>query len=59
MFKKILLLVILAMSVVGCTAEDIAIWKDSDRRMAERGETCYRRSSGTYYCKDRYGNRVY
>ena len=36
MFKKILLLVILATSVVGCTAEDIAIWKDSDRRMAEK-----------------------
>ena len=59
MFKKILLLVILAMSVVGCTAEDIAIWKDSDRRAAEREETCYRRPSGTVYCKDRYGNRTY
>ena len=59
MFKKILLMVILATSVVGCTAEDIAIWKDSDRRMAERGVRCYEDSSGYYYCKDRYGNRVY
>ena len=59
MFKKILLLVILATSVVGCTAEDIAIWKDSDRRMAEKGIRCYRRASGTAYCVDKYGNRTY
>ena len=59
MFKKILLLVILAMSVVGCTAEDIAIWKDSDRRMAEKGIRCYRRANGVAYCKDKYGNRTY
>ena len=59
MFKKILLTIILAMSVVGCTAEDIAIWKDSDRRMAEKGIRCYERASGTYYCKDKYGNRTY
>lgn len=59
MFKKILLLVILAMSVAGCTAEDIAIWKDSDRRMAEKGIRCYRLASGTAYCKDKYGNRTY
>ena len=59
MFKKILLLVIFAIAMVGCTAEDIAIWKDADRRDAERGVECYRRASGTAYCKDRYGNRVY
>ena len=59
MFKKILLLVILAMSVVGCTAEDIAIWKDSDRRMAKKGIRCYRRNDGVAYCVDKYGNRTY
>ena len=59
MLKKILLLVILAAAMVGCTAEDIAIWKDSDRRMAEKGIRCYERASGTYYCKDKYGNRTY
>ena len=59
MFKKILLMVILAMSVVGCTAEDIAIWKDSDRRMAEKGIRCYRRNDGVAYCVDKYGNRTY
>ena len=47
------------MSVVGCTAEDIALWKDSDRRAAERGVRCFKRADGIYYCKDRYGNRTY
>lgn len=59
MFKKILLMIILAMSVVGCTAEDIAIWKDSDRRMAEKGIRCYRNENGYAYCVDKYGNRTY
>ena len=59
MFKKILLMIILTVAVMGCTAEDIAIWKDADRRDAERGVECFKDSSGYYYCKDRYGNRVY
>ena len=59
MFKKILFMIILTVAIIGCTAEDIAIWKDADRRDAERGVECYRRASGTAYCKDRYGNRVY
>jgi hypothetical protein len=56
--KKLILIVLLGMTVVGCTAEDIAIWKDSDRRMAERGVRCYR-ENGYYQCWDRYGNRTY
>ena len=52
-------MIILTVAVMGCTAEDIALWKEADRRAAERGETCYRRPSGEYYCKDRYGNRTY
>ena len=59
MFKKILLLIILTMAIMGCTAEDIAIWKNADRRAAERGVRCYENENGYYYCKDRYGNRVY
>ena len=57
--KKLILIVLLGMTVVGCTAEDIAIWKDSDRRMAEQGIRCYERDDGIYYCKDKYGNRTY
>ena len=57
--KKLILIVLLGMTVVGCTTEDIAIWKDSDWWAAERGIECYRRGNGEYYCKDKYGNRVY
>ena len=59
MFKKILLMVILAISVVGCELLDPKGWKEADRRAAERGVRCFEDSSGYYYCKDRYGNRVY
>ena len=51
-------MIILTVAIMGCTAEDIAIWKNADRRAAERGVKCYERTSGTYYCKDKYGNRV-
>ena len=57
--KKLILIVLLGMTVVGCTAEDIAIWKDSDRRMAEKGIRCYRDGNGYAYCVDKYGNRTY
>ena len=59
MFKKIFLMVILTMAVVGCSAHDMALWKDSDRRAAERGIRCYRRANGEAYCVDKYGNRTY
>ena len=52
-------MIILTVAVMGCTAEDIALWKEADRRAAERGEICYRRADGIYYCEDRYGNRTY
>ena len=59
MFKKILLLVILAMSVVGCELLDPKGWKEAEQDAAEIGVSCFKTSSGYYYCKDRYGNRVY
>ena len=52
-------MIILAMSVVGCELFDAKRWDRINREDAERGVRCYERSSGTYYCKDRYGNRVY
>ena len=57
MFKKILLLVILAMSVVGCSARDIALWKEAKQERKERGVKCYERADGVVYCEDKYGNR--
>ena len=58
MFKKILLLVILAMSVVGCELLDPKEWKKTNESWKERGIKCYRNENGYFYCKDRYGNRV-
>ena len=59
MFKKILLMVILVMSVVGCEVFDPKGWKKANEDWEERGVKCYRESTGHAYCKDRYGNRVY
>ena len=56
MFKKIFLMVILTMTVVGCSARDIALWKEAEQERIERGVRCFKDSSGYYYCKDRYGN---
>ena len=59
MMKRILLMIILTISVVGCSARDIELWKEAREDRIERGERCYKRSDGTVYCKDRDGNRVY
>lgn len=59
MFKKILLLVILVMAIVGCTAHDMALWKEAKQERREEGRKCYRNENGYAYCVDRYGNRVY
>ena len=59
MFKKILLLIILVMAMVGCTAHDMALWKEAKQENRERGVKCYRRNDGVAYCVDRYGNRTY
>lgn len=59
MFKKILLMIILTVAVMGCTAEDIALWKEAEQERREEGRTCYKTSSGYYYCVDDNGNRVY
>ncbi|WP_455036494.1 hypothetical protein [Leptotrichia massiliensis] len=59
MFKKILLMIILAMSVVGCELFDPKGWKEAEQERRESGERCYRRANGEAYCVDRYGNRTY
>ena len=59
MFKKILLMVILAMSLVGCDLLAPNGWKEAEQKRKESGEKCYRDSSGYAYCVDRYGNRTY
>ena len=59
MFKKILLLVILTVSIIGCSARDIALWKEAEQERREEGRRCYRRANGEAYCVDKYGNRTY
>ena len=59
MFKKILLLVILAMSVVGCELLSPSYWNRVEQSRREEGRTCYKRADGIYYCVDDNGNRVY
>ena len=57
MFKKILLMFILIMSVVGCELLSPKEWSEYHERKAERGVKCYERADGVVYCEDRYGNR--
>ena len=59
MFKKILLITILAMSVVGCELLSPSYWDDVSQSRREKGTRCYRDESGYAYCVDRYGNRTY
>jgi len=59
MFKKILLMVILVMSVVGCSLLDNEAYQEMKQERRERGVRCFKDSSGYYYCKDRYGNITY
>ena len=54
--KKLILLVILALTIVGCELVDPNRWARVRRENEERGRECYERANGTVYCKDRYGN---
>ena len=56
---RILVVVLFGLSVVGCSARDIALWKEARQDRIERGEKCYEKSNGTFYCEDKYGNRTY
>jgi len=52
-------MIILAMSVVGCSLLDNEAYQEMKRDRRERGIRCYKRADGVYYCEDRYGNRTY
>jgi len=52
-------MIILAMSVVGCSLLDNEAYQEMKRDRRERGVRCFKDSSGYYYCKDRYGNRTH
>ena len=57
--KKIIMLAILAMTVVGCELFDSERWARIKREDAERGVKCYKQYNGNVYCEDKYGNRTY
>ena len=57
--KKIIILVILAMTAFSCSLFDVDEWNEARERRAERGVRCYEYSSGYIHCEDKYGNKVY
>ena len=54
--RKIIMLIILMMTVIGCELFDAKTWEEADKRREERGVRCYRDYKGYFYCKDRDGN---
>ena len=57
--KKIIVLLILAMSVVGCELLSPSYWNDVSQSRREKGEKCYENENGYFYCKDKYGNIIH
>ena len=54
--KKLIILVLLAMTTVSCSLFDPEEWNEARERREERGVKCYRYPSGNVYCEDRDGN---
>ena len=50
--KKIIILLVLIMTTVGCEFFDGEAWERIEREDRERGRTCYRRYNGTFYCEN-------
>ena len=50
--KKIIMLAILAMTVVGCELLDPAGWEKASEYRRERGRTCYKDQYGNVRCED-------
>ena len=57
--KKIIMLVILAMTTFSCSLFDVDEWNEARERRAERGVKCYKYPSGNVYCEDKDGNNAY
>ena len=54
--KKLILLVIFAITTVSCSLLDNEAYQEMKRDRAERGVKCYKYSSGYIHCEDRDGN---
>lgn len=57
--KKIIMLIILAMTVFSCELLDPSGWERAHQKAAERGRRCYKNAYGNIFCEDKYGNREY
>lgn len=49
---KILIIVMLGLSVVGCELFSPKYWREVDEYRKERGRKCYETRSGLFYCED-------
>jgi len=49
--KKLILITILGMAVVSCELLNPGEWKKTEQYRKERGEKCYRYSSGYVHCE--------
>ena len=50
--KKIIMLVILAMTIFSCELLNPNEWREAEKEAAKRGEKCYRYPSGYVHCED-------
>ena len=57
--KKLIILVLLAMTTVSCSLFDPKLWDEARERREERGRKCYETRSGYIYCEDKNGNWIY
>ena len=57
--KKIIMLIILAITTFSCSLFDVDEWNEARERRAERGVKCYKYPSGNVYCEDKDGNNAY
>ena len=54
--KKLLLIVILALTIVSCELFSPSRWAEYEKDRAGSGRRCYRNSYGNIFCKDADGN---
>ena len=52
LMKKIIMLAILAMTVVGCELFSPNYWNEVNKSRAARGRTCYKDQYGNVFCED-------
>ena len=52
LMKKIIMLIILAMTVFSCELFSPNYWNEVDKSRAARGRTCYERYDGHVRCED-------